>query len=54
MKVDWAIYAYSAMRLSRLAVVSHEAKEEYLAMNTREYFTRTNLVKLKNRFTNEP
>ena len=39
-------------------VVSREAKEEVpcdgLSMNTREYFTRINLVKIKNAITYEP
>ena len=43
---------------SRLTVVNREAKEEVpydgLSMNAREYFTRTNLIKIKNGFTNEP
>ena len=38
--------------VSRLTVVSREAKEEVpcegLSTNAREYFTRTNLVKIKN------
>ena len=37
-------------------VVSYEAKEEVpcngLSMNAHEYFTRTNLVKIKNTITN--
>ena len=41
--------------LVRVVTDAHDRpKRKYLAMNTREYFTRTNLVKLKNRFTNEP
>ena len=41
--------------LSRLTVVSREAKEEVgLSTNAREYFTRTNLVKIKNAITGEP
>ena len=44
--------------LSRLTVVSCEAKEEVpcdgLSANAREYFTRTNLVKMKNAITYEP
>ena len=44
--------------LSRLTVVSHDAKEEVpcdcLSTNTLEYFTRTNLAKLKNAITYEP
>ena len=44
--------------LSRLTVVSREAKEEVpcegLSTNAREYFTRTNLVKIKNAMTGEP
>ena len=39
-------------------VVSREAKEEVfydgLSTNAREYFTRTNLVKIKNAITYEP
>ena len=39
-------------------VVSHEAKEEVpcdgLSTNAQEYFTRTNLVKIKNATTYEP
>ena len=42
---------------SRLTVVSHEAKEEVpcngLSTNAREYFTRKNLVKIKNAITYE-
>ena len=33
--------------ISRLTVVSREAKEEVTTTNTREHFTRTNLVKIK-------
>ena len=44
--------------VSRLTVVSREAKEEVpcegLSTNAREYFTRTNLVKIKNAITGEP
>ena len=44
--------------ISRLTVVSREAKEEVpcegLSTNAREYFTRTNLVKIKNAITGEP
>ena len=44
--------------ISRLTVVSHEAKEEVpcnsLLMNAHEYFTRKNLVKIKNTITDEP
>ena len=44
--------------LSRLTVVSHENKEEVpcegLSTNACEYFTRTNLVKIKNAITGEP
>ena len=40
------------------AYVSREAKEEVpcdgLSTNAREYFTRTNLVKIKNAITDEP
>ena len=43
--------------ISRLTVVSREAKEEVpcdgLSTNAREYFTRTNLVKIKNAITDE-
>ena len=43
---------------SRLTVVSCEAKEEVpcdgLSTNAREYFTRTNLVKIYNAITEEP
>ena len=46
------------MSRSRLTVVSREAKEEVpcegLSTNAREYFTRTNLVKIKNAITGEP
>ena len=39
-------------------VVNHEAKEEEpsdgLSTNSREYFTRTNLVKIKNTITDRP
>ena len=41
-----------------LTVVSREAKEEVpcegLSTNAHEYFTRTNLVKIKNAITGEP
>ena len=44
--------------ISRLTVVSREAKEEVpcdgLSTNAREYFTRTNLDKIKNAPTDEP
>ena len=44
--------------ISRLTVVSREAKEEVpcdgLSTNARKYFTRTNLVKIKNAVTYEP
>ena len=44
--------------VSRLTVVSREAKEEVpcdgLSTNAREYFTRTNLVKIKNAITDKP
>ena len=44
--------------VSRLTVVSREAKEEVpcegLSTNAREYFTRTNLVKIKNAITGKP
>ena len=43
---------------SRLTVVSHEVKEEVpcegLSTNAHEYFTRTNLAKIKNAITYEP
>ena len=43
---------------SRLTVVNCEAKEEVpcdgLSTNARDYFTRTNLVKIKNAIKNEP
>ena len=46
---------YEKLSLSRLTVVSHEAKEEVpcdgLSTNACEYFTRTNLVKIKNAVT---
>ena len=46
------------MPTSRLTVVSREAKEgvpcDDLSTNAREYFTRTNLVKIKNAITYEP
>ena len=49
---------HGAVRISRLTVVSREAKEEVpcdgLLTNAREYFTRTNLVKIKNVITHEP
>ena len=39
-------------------VVSREAKEEVpcdsLSMNAREYFSRTNLVRIKNAITDKP
>ena len=42
---------------SRLTVVNREAKEEVpydgFSMNAREYFTRKNLVKIKNAITYE-
>ena len=45
------IYIYIYIYISRLTVVSREAKEEVpcegLSTNAREYFTRTNLVKIK-------
>ena len=48
----------SLQKKSRLTVVSREAKEEVpcegLSTNAREYFTRTNLVKIKNAITGEP
>ena len=48
------IYIY----ISRLTVVSREAKEEVpcdgISTNAREYFTRTNLDKIKNSPTDEP
>ena len=48
----------SHMYVSRLTVVSREAKEKVpckgLSTNAREYFTRTNLVKIKNAITGEP
>ena len=44
--------------ISRLMVVSRKAKEEVpcdgLLTNASEYFTRTNLVKIKNAITYEP
>ena len=44
--------------ISRLTVVSREAKEEVpydgILMNACEYFTRTNLVKIKNAITDKP
>ena len=52
--LNFALHTY----ISRLTVVSHEAKEEVpcdgLSTNVREYFTRTNLVKIKNAITNKP
>ena len=43
---------------SRLTVVSQVAKEKVpcdgVSTNTREYFTRTNLVKIKTAITYEP
>ena len=48
------IVNYKNRTISRLTVVSREAKEEVPRDERTEYFTRTNLVKLKNRFTNEP
>ena len=51
------IYIYITY-ISRLTVVSREAKEEVpcdgLLTNGREYFTRTNLDKIKNAPTDEP
>ena len=48
----------SLQMISRLTVVSREAKEEVpcdgLSTNAREYFTRTNLVKIKNAITDKP
>ena len=48
----------SSRAVSRLTVVSREAKEEVpcdgLSTNAREYFTRTNLVKIKNAITDGP
>ena len=47
-----------ASEISRLTVVSREAKEEVpcdgLSTKAREYFTRTNLVKIKITITYEP
>ena len=44
--------------ISRLTVASRETKEELpcegLSTNAHEYFTRTNLVKIKNAMTGEP
>ena len=49
---------YLLVYISRLTVVSREAKEEVpcegLSTNAREYFTRTNLAKIKNAITGEP
>ena len=48
----------SITQISRLTVVNREAKEEVpcdsLSTNAHEYFTRTNLVKLKNAITDGP
>ena len=53
-----ATYVYVFSRVSRLTVVSREANEEVpcdgLSTNAREYFTRTNLDKMKNAPTDEP
>ena len=55
---DSLSYKYKLLIQSRLTVVSCEAKEEVpcdgLSMNAHKYFTRTNLVKIKNAITNEP
>ena len=52
------VYIYIYIYISRLTVVSREAKEEVpcngLSTNAREYFTRTNLDKIKNAPTDEP
>ena len=53
------IYIYLHVHISsRLTVVSREAKEEVpcdgLSTNACEYFTRTNLVKIKNAITVKP
>ena len=52
------MYIYIYIYISRLTVVSREAKEEVpcdgLSTNAREYFTRTNLVKIKNAITDKP
>ena len=56
------IYIYIHMHIYiyilRFMVVSREAKEEVpcngLSTNTRECFTKTNLVKIKNATTDEP
>ena len=48
---------YMNKSISRLTIVSREAKEEVPcegSTNAREYFTRTNLVKIKNALTGEP
>ena len=52
------LYRGSIVCISRLMVVSREAKEEVpcdgLSTNAREYFTRTNLDKIKNALTDKP
>ena len=52
------IYIYIYFYISRLTVVSREPKDKVpcdgLLTNTCEYFTRTNLVKIKNAITNKP
>ena len=57
MKIMYDKYLPSVIK-SRLTVVSCEAKEEVpcdgLSTITREYFTRTNLVKIQNAITDEP
>ena len=55
---ETCVHIYIYIYISRLTVVSREAKEEVpcegLSTNAREYFTRTNLVKIKNAITGEP
>ena len=54
-RINWS---WLSEDVSRLTVVSREAKEEVpckgLSTNAREYFTRTNLAKIKNAITYEP
>ena len=57
-KLNILLWCFFKTYKSRLTVVSREAKEEVpcdsLSMNAREYFTRTNLDKIKNAPTDEP
>ena len=55
-----SFYPYIRLHRSRLTVVSRKAKEDVpynglrLSTNACEYFTKTNLVKLKNAITDGP